>query len=243
MHITDKQKTSCFLTSGFSLLEMAVVLFIVSLMLGGILMSLSQTQELNARTDVTVQLDEITDALYGFAQANGRLPCPATVASAGAEDPVGGGACSQQHGFVPSTTLGLSGAVNADGLLMDEWLSAYRYSVTTANGNAFTTAAGMRTATMAALAPDLRVCGEAACTNIVAEDLPAVVLSLGADWTAFTGADAVENSGETTLAGYRHGNDINFVSTGYIEDVFDDIITWLSSSILYTRMVAAGQLP
>ncbi|MEQ8952618.1 MAG: prepilin-type N-terminal cleavage/methylation domain-containing protein [Gammaproteobacteria bacterium] len=230
-------------SDGFSLLEMAVVLFVVSLLLGGLLMSLSQTQEMNRRNDATAKLDEILDALYGFAQANGRLPCPATVASAGAEAPIGGGACTQQHGFVPSTTLGLSGGVNDDGLLMDDWLGAYRYSVTNANGNAFTTAAGMRTVTMAALAPDLRVCGEAACTNIVAQNLPAVVMSLGADWTAFTGADSVENSGETTIAGYRHGNDVNFVATGYIEDVFDDLISWMSPSILYTRMIAAGQLP
>ncbi|MFM1894970.1 MAG: hypothetical protein RLZZ385_44 [Pseudomonadota bacterium] len=230
---------------GFSLLEIAVVLVIISVLLGGILTSLSQTRESGNRNEAEDRLEEIIDALYGFAQANGRLPCPATATSNGAEAPAGGGACTQPHGFVPSATLGLSGSVNADRLLVDGWLSPYRYSVTTANGNAFTTTNGMRTTTMAALAPNLRVCADVACTTVIANALPAVVMSLGADWATF-GAGApleVENSGETTINGYRHGNDVNFVNSGYIEDVFDDLLNWMSASILYTRMIAAGQLP
>lgn len=230
---------------GFSLLEMAVVLVIISALLGGLLVSLSTTQEMNNRQTTEQRLGEILEAIYGFAQSTGRLPCPATAASNGAEAPLGGGNCTQQHGFVPAVTLGVSGAVNSDGLLVDEWLNPYRYSVTTANGNAFTTANGMRAIGMAALTPDLRVCSAAACGTEIASGVPVVVLSMGADWATFTGAqvDAAENAGETTIAGYRHGNDINFVSTGYIEDVFDDMITWVSSNILYTRMISAGQLP
>ena len=231
--------------SGFSLLEMAVVMIIISLLLGGLLASLGSTREINSRTDAENQINEIIEALYGYAQATGRLPCPATAASNGAEAPLGGGNCTQAHGFVPSVTLGLSGTVNADGLLMDPWQSAYRYSVTTSNGNAFTTANGMRTVAMANLTPDLRVCDAAACGTVTADALPVVVVSLGADWAEFTGADvdATENSGETTIAGYRHANDNDFVSTTYIEDVFDDMISWMSPNILFTRMISAGQLP
>ena len=233
------------LQAGFSLLEMAVVMVIISLLLGGLLASLGSTREINSRSEAESQLNEIIEALYGYAQANGRLPCPSTVASAGAEAPLGGGNCTQQHGFVPSVTLGLSGSVNDDGLLMDPWLGAYRYSVTTANGNAFTTTNGMRTVTMANLTPDLRVCDAAACGTVTADSLPVVVLSMGADWAEFTGADvdATENSGETTISGYRHANDNDFVSSAYIEDVFDDMISWMSPNILFTRMISAGQLP
>ena len=231
--------------AGFSLMEMAVVLFIVSLLMGGVLMSLSQTREMSSRNEAEQTLKEIIEALYGFAQANGRLPCPATAASSGTEAPVGGGACSQPHGFVPAATLGVSGPVNRDSLLVDDWLGAFRYSVTTADGNAFTTAGGMRAAGISTLSPDLRVCTAAACGSVIANAVPAVVLSMGADWSSFTAADvaATENSGETTIAGYRHANDNDFVDTGYIEDVFDDLIDWLSPNILYTRMISAGQLP
>lgn len=232
-------------STGFSLIEMAIVLVIVSTMLGGILLSVGQLRETANRTDATLKLSNIMDALYGYAQANGRLPCPATALSNGAEAPLGGGACTQPHGFIPSATLGLSGSVNANTLLSDAWLSPYRYSVTTANGNAFTTANGMRTATMAILAPNLRVCADLACATIVAGNLPVVVMSLGADWATF-GAGApleVENSGEVIINGYRHGNDLDFISSGYVEEIFDDLITWMSPHILYTRMIAAGQLP
>jgi hypothetical protein len=98
---------------------------------------------------------------------------------------------------------------------------------------------------MATLNPDLRVCAQAACTDVIASSVPVVVFSMGADWAEFTAADvdATENSGEATVAGYRMANDNDFVSTGYIEDVFDDQLVWISANILFTRMISAGQLP
>ena len=238
--------TSYFAAQGFSLIEMTVVMVIVGALLGGLLVSLGSTREINFRNDTSDQIEEVIEALYGFAQANGRLPCPATAASAGAEDPLGGGNCTQDFGFVPSATLGLSGSVDANGLLMDSWLSPYRYNVSDVLGNAFTTAGGLRAAGFAALTatpPDLRVCTDATCATVIADSLPVVVVSLGANWASFSGADEVENSGETTIAGYRHANNNDFASTLYIEDVFDDTISWMSANILYTRMISAGQLP
>jgi prepilin-type N-terminal cleavage/methylation domain-containing protein len=230
---------------GFSLLEMAVVMLIISFLLGGLLMSLGSAREINNRTDAEDMLNEIKEALYGFAQANGRLPCPARRNSNGREVPNGGGACNQRFGFVPSLTLGLSGDLNDDNLLTDEWLNPYRYYVVNSNGSAFTTANGMRNQGMAGLTPNFRVCGDAACGTVLVNRIPVIIMSQGADWNTFTAADVdeTESSGEQTIAGYRHGNDRNFVTAPYIEDTFDDQITWLSLSILFTRMISAGQLP
>ncbi|MBU3944041.1 MAG: type II secretion system GspH family protein [Proteobacteria bacterium] len=229
---------------------MAIVLVIVGLMLGGLMMSLTQTRESTNRSEAVTQLAETEEALYGFAQANGRLPCPATPTSNGAEAPVGGGVCTLQHGFVPSVTLGLRGSVNDDGLLLDPWNNPLRYSVTTANGNAFTTSSQIKTVGMTALIPNLRVCREAACTNQITTTAPAIVLSMGKNWATFTHADEVANAGEatTTLIGpsgltYRIGNNNDFVSAGYSETNFDDLITWLSPNILYAKMFTANQLP
>lgn len=236
-------------TSGFTLVEMAIVMVIVGLMLGGLMLSLSQTTENTRRGDVHAQLAEVNEALYGYAQANGRLPCPATPASNGAELPAGGGVCSRQHGFVPSATLGLKGTVNADGLLLDPWNNPLRYSVTTANASAFTTTNRMQTTTMAALTPDLRICREAACANLISSTIPVVILSLGKNWAVFASTDEVANAGETTVGGgpsgavYRIANNRDFVSASYNEANFDDLITWISPNILYTRMIAAGKLP
>ena len=61
---------------GFTLVELAMVLFIVSLLLGSLLVPLSTKLE-QANRDATIEIqDEIKEALLGFAVVNGRLPCP-----------------------------------------------------------------------------------------------------------------------------------------------------------------------
>lgn len=241
-------------SNGFSLIEVAVVLVIVSALLGGLLVSLSATRQISNRNESGADIEQFIEALYGFAQANGRLPCPAISTSNGFEAPVGGSdnvtPCTQQHGFIPSATLGLSGAFNTDNLLMDPWLNPYRYSVSTTRNNAYTSSPpnGIANATMAVLLnvnDGLQVCTAAACGTVIADALPAVLVSMGPDWAEFTGADAdaTENMGEATINGYRLGNDDRFVATDFIEDVFDDLIAWPSPNILFTKMITARQLP
>lgn len=239
---------TCADSSGFTLVEMAIVMVIIALILGGLIGTMKQTTENSRRSETQLQLEEVIAALYGYAQANGRLPCPAIPASNGAEA-LTGGACTRAHGFVPSATLGLRGAVNSDGLLLDSWNNPLRYSVTTANNNAFTTTGGMQTTTMATLAPNLRICREATCTNVIAGTIPVVVLSMGKNWAEFTSADEVANGGEATLAGgpsgatYQTANNLDFVQAPYNQSTFDDMLSWISPPVLYTKMIAAGKLP
>lgn len=63
--------------SGFTLIELAMVLFIVSLLIGGLLLPLSAQNEIRGRQDTEKALANIREALIGFAVVNGRLPCPA----------------------------------------------------------------------------------------------------------------------------------------------------------------------
>jgi len=81
---------------GFSLVEMAVVMLILGLLLGGLFTSIGQSTDNKRRTDTLNQLALVEEALYGFAQAYGRLPCPSTVASAGVEAPLGGAHAQQR---------------------------------------------------------------------------------------------------------------------------------------------------
>lgn len=242
---------------GFSLMEMAVVLMIVGTMMSGVLVAISQTTENSRRSTAITELRRIEDALYGFAQTNGRLPCPATAASGGDESPAGGGDCTAWHGFIPASTLGLFGDVNADGLLLDPWQNPYRYSVASTdltNGRAFTSTAGMdelyqSAATVLANDTDLlSVCDSAACTGtILGDTIPAIVLSMGADWATFTSANELENASGATLVNggnsYTVTNTNNFVVTDYAEDQFDDQLIWLSPYLLFNRMISAGKLP
>jgi type II secretory pathway pseudopilin PulG len=61
---------------GFTLVELAMVLFIVSLLIGGLLMPLTAQNEIRGRQETDRALANIREALIGFAVVNGRLPCP-----------------------------------------------------------------------------------------------------------------------------------------------------------------------
>lgn len=222
--------------AGFTLLEMAVVLVILSLLLGGLLMPLAAAREQEQRRATRELLLEIEQALLGFAAARGRLPCPATAASSGREEPVGGGVCTGQHGFVPAVDLGIRGSVNADGLLLDAWGSPLRYSVTDANANGFTSSGSnsLRALGLEVLAPDLRVCPSGtSCANPVATGVPAVLVSAGRNRANAPSVHEAKNLDSSRDFVFREYNDADF----------DDIIVWLSPNLFYMTMIAAGQLP
>ncbi|MDP2828518.1 MAG: prepilin-type N-terminal cleavage/methylation domain-containing protein [Sulfuricellaceae bacterium] len=233
-----------FKPSGFTLIELALVLVVVALLMGGLLVPLSMQIEQQKTRETLKAMEEIKEALIGYSVANDRLPCPATVASNGAEAPVGGGVCTQTEGFVPVQTLGLSLPVDTQGLLLDSWGNRIRYRVTDSNTNAFTTTNGMKTATMSTLSPDLHVCASnvgitgVTCGTALSlvNTAPVLILSQGKNWASVPSIDEAANI----------NGDIVFVShtlSDAVGNEFDDLVTWLSPNILFNRMVAAGRLP
>ena len=163
---------------GFSLLELAIALAVVGLLLGGLLIPLSTQIAQRNESATQKQLDEIKEALLGFAAANGRLPCPASASSKGVESFAAGGDASNGDcgsasggafiGFVPGVTLGLS-QVDPEGFAVDAWgnnpYNRIRYAISSDTLNSvqypFTRFGGMRSATMSwvASAELLHVCG------------------------------------------------------------------------------------
>lgn len=229
--------------SGFTLVEIAVVLVLVGLLLGSFIGSITQRIETSQRENTKSQLDDIKTALLGFVSAHGRLPCPATATANGQEQPVNGSTiatpCTLQHGFIPGKTLGISGTYNRDTLLVDVWGNPIRYSVTTMNSNAFTTrytapgAGGIKDVGMANLLPDLVICEsdsgmDHVCTTNRITRTPFVILSLGKDGGDFVtnlaaNSDQGENAGEALVAAnpagentaYTVGAGNAFVSKSY----------------------------
>jgi prepilin-type N-terminal cleavage/methylation domain-containing protein len=223
---------------GFTLIEMAVVLVIVGILVGGFIGSFAQRIETTKRENTKKQLEDIKMAFLGFVSAEGRLPCPALASVAageeGEEQPVGGGVCSSLHGFVPGKTLGISGTYNQDNLLIDSWNSPIRYSVTGANSNAFTKAPepdgikGIWNNTLHVeypLNPDLIICGgdsesETDCTGTpppykIVDTAPFIILSLGEDGNDFItdiapGSDQGENAGEATVTANAAGENLAY---------------------------------
>ena len=115
---------------GFTLIEIAIVLLIVSILLGYTVAMFPRQQELKKYRAVNAEMDQVIEAIIGFAQVNGRLPCPAIPNSGGDEDGGGGANCNNYGGFVPVNTLGITGRLNGDFLLLDPWGNPYRYYVT-----------------------------------------------------------------------------------------------------------------
>lgn len=245
-----------FRQRGFTLIELAIVMFVVALMLGGMLLPLAGQQDIRSFAETQKVLAEARDALQGFAMANDRLPCPATNASNGVESPVGGGVCTNPYdGFFPAVTLGLA-PVDAQGYLRDGWNSEtanrIRYGITTSNSNAFSTALGMKNTGMSNLTPNLIVCSTgvgmtnpgtatAACAAgaLLANDAVAIIYSLGKN--AGTGGAGVEEThNPNPLAAIAA--DPAFVGAPQ-GTTSDDQMVWLSKNTLFNRLVAAGRLP
>jgi prepilin-type N-terminal cleavage/methylation domain-containing protein len=116
---------------GFSLIEMAVVLVIIGLVMGGVMGALGPQLEQKKVRDTQERIKQASEAIMAFAIANRRLPCPASAASNGDEQIIGVlGACTNfNDGFVPARTLGL-GERGPSGVMQDAWGFGIRYAVT-----------------------------------------------------------------------------------------------------------------
>lgn len=159
---------------GFSLVEIAIVLVIISVLIAIVAVPLATQVEQRRGEETLKQLEQIKEAIIGYAIANGRLPCPAVATGNEEFVPVTGNAangnCLRMFGFVPAVTLGLSG-LDANGFIVDAWglqQNRIRYAVADVDftppgtpavpacpvgfNNALTSTNGMRTATMACLA-------------------------------------------------------------------------------------------
>jgi prepilin-type N-terminal cleavage/methylation domain-containing protein len=239
--------------SGFTLIEMGMVLMIVALLLGGLLPTLSSQVDQRHENDTRKQLDEIQQALIGYAIINGRLPCPATLnptSSHGIESPSGGGTCTKAHTndtYVPAVTLGLSGT-DSNGLIEDAWGNPIRFAVTTGGSSTFTTANGMSTTGISSLGTtaNLIVCDAASSSSsscsvsnsTLTSNAVAIIYSTGKNGAnGGTGADEAENPN-------TNSSDTDRVYVSHTPSAtFDDMVIWLSPNILVNRMVSAGKLP
>jgi prepilin-type N-terminal cleavage/methylation domain-containing protein len=115
--------------SGFTLTELAVVLAIVGLLLGSLMYTLSAQTEQRSFEETRRRLEVARELLLSYAIVNGRLPCPATAASAGIEDPAGGGNCTTPYGgWLPARTIGFQ-IVDSNGYAIDAWNNRIQYAV------------------------------------------------------------------------------------------------------------------
>lgn len=221
-------------TKGFTLVEMAIVLVIVALLIGAFLAPLSAQRDLKGYTDTKLYLEQIREALYGYAIINGQLPCPTTTA-----DPTdnvnyghGNAACplTAAAGVLPWKDLGVI-EVDSWGiqrtLTTDPWAGYWIYRVDPAFATAFslTTAAGNI---------DVRK-SDGTSLTIAAERAVAVICSTGKDRVG-NGQNAPAPTSFETVSPIIYQDD-------YQSPTFDDMCIWITRPSLFNRMVTAGKLP
>lgn len=145
--MTDFQRQS-----GFTLVEIAIVVLVVTILLGYTVAMFPVQQELKQYRQVERDLDSIVEHLIGFAQVNGRLPCPDTTGDINAtgagvinglediDDLINNNTgaagndgnvdnCKAFSGLLPAGTIGINEELDANGNLVDPWGQPYRYHV------------------------------------------------------------------------------------------------------------------
>ena len=257
--------------AGFTLVEIAIGIALITLLLGSLLVPLQTQVESRKISDTEKILENAREALIGYAAANGRFPCPASSSSNGLESfstsPVGttaNGICSNFFdGFLPAATLGFT-PIDSSGYALDSWgfsTNRIRYAVSNQTVNTIanpftatgTTTAGMKAATITSIAAAnlLYVC--ASGTGVVAgtscgtavkltDNTPVVIWSVGANGaTGGTSTDEVQNPNP-------NGGSADKIFVWHTPSTvsgaeFDDIMTWIAVGNLASRLFAAGQLP
>ena len=97
---------------GFTLLEMAIVLFILGLLIAGLIGPVEVQLEARDRYKTHALMEQVIEALYGFALTNRRLPCPDQDGD-GMPDPAfdpasaASAQCTVATGFLPWAVLGV----------------------------------------------------------------------------------------------------------------------------------------
>ena len=247
----------CLKQRGLTLVELALVLLIVGLVAGGGLLVMTTQMEQNRIKETQRALALAKEALIGYAQIHGRLPCPVDAASNGqvpsSFNPVDGNCPGVSGGevyigYLPASTLGLSSATggacepggSTSGYLRDGWNRCIRYAVSRANtgNNAATRDNGIKNTGISNYSPNVRVCRQQACPvgSELVGDAVAVVFSTGKNGPGAS-ADEAENL----------NNNRTFVMTTLRQDgapggAFDDIVDWLPWTILMSKMQDAGKL-
>jgi prepilin-type N-terminal cleavage/methylation domain-containing protein len=278
---------------GFTLIELTMVLFIVSLLLANFLSPLSTRLEQQNREKTTDELEDIKESLLGYAMINGRLPCPdcsdgnvsvacgvlaSTLRNDGRQDINTSGSYD-----ICMTNIGNLPWVDLQTAEHDAWKRHFTYRVTQSfadepDGAPDDIVTYPNPCGTAAIGISFELCshgdidiydsyiigttGYPSTASLVADNVPAVVISHGGDgYEATQTSQQVENydrnpvnpvNNINILGSYAAANFTSnvFIYSDYARDTslnpptqYDDLVMWISPSVLMNRMVISGKLP
>lgn len=232
--------------AGFTLVEMAIVLLILTLLASGLTVGLSAHMARRAEAATDDALAEARDALLGHVVLRRFFPCPAKSATDGAEDRNSPTTCRKYVGLLPWAALGIHG--------LDGWAHRLRYAVATPYVKDINLSVVAEMASLADGAIDIKtrnIDGTELFLTTTGGKTPVVILSHGPNGfgatdqdgnllAAPTGSDEARNAGGDGKLFYSRPLSENPAAPG---GAFDDRLTWLSPNLLAHRLVSAGRLP
>jgi prepilin-type N-terminal cleavage/methylation domain-containing protein len=258
---------------GFTLLEMAIVIFIIGMLTAGLIGPVQVQLEARDRHKTLDYMNQAAEALYGFALSHRRLPCPDTNGDGIANPPYtvpADGDCEAETGYLPWAELGVEPA--------DAWGNRLTYRV---RKKQFTVPA-QNTTCDGNTTDEFDLCSQGNITIVTRGDdatttdtveskfkfnaatatqVAAVLVSHGRNGYGAMGADGVPRGAVPASNADEAENadgDAIFVSRGYSRPQdgcaddenegsplceFDDMVVPISRLVLNSRMVSAGQLP
>ena len=221
---------------GFSLIELAIVLVIVTLLIGGLAVPLSAQIQARRIAETNKTLEEAREAIIGFSRTRGGtlyLPCPDTDGD-GIENRTATPNCDAQVGALPWITLGTGE--------QDAWGNRLRYEV---DPNFSVKTGFVQTTPVTSAPPALGICNVSGCTSPIPE-IVFVVASHGPNKsggtntngipsTAPTGADELDNLDANKIYVSHEQTQSSATSAA-----FDDLLVWISLSQLIPRACPNG---
>lgn len=247
---------------GATLVEMALVLLILGVLTRAAITPLTAAQKHRDHRLAESGLQAIRDGLWAHVVATGALPCPVALnqqwtspempAPMSRREPLSTdqrvqSSCQVASGGVPARELGLAGAMDIAGALLDPWNRPYRLAISLAShaerGSVplpdWTTPGEASSIGIAHLTGDLVLCTRSAGTRCPSSDIRAnqlsfVVFSTGDD-SSLSG-DQSENQDADTVFVLQE-NSIR------PDHPFDDQLVWGTAAETLYWMLRAGWLP
>jgi prepilin-type N-terminal cleavage/methylation domain-containing protein len=254
---------------GFTLAELAIVVAVIALLLGGLTLTLSTQTELRRISDTQRTLELVKDALIGFAMTRGRFPCPANPTEGPGATNLGKerAVCTStdQYGALPWVTLGVPET--------DAWGRRFSYRVSSDFADQDSISVGgcppppppneypTKSSFMLCSQGNIRVQTRNPNRTLqtLADTLPVIVISHGANgFRAYQpdGTQLPAPPGEDEAANANPAL-VNFIvrevnrgapgchdaTAGTPLCEFDDLVSWVPLPVLMNRMVASGKLP
>lgn len=206
---------------------------------------MSAQLEARQRNDTQAKLEEIRQALIGYALINGKLPCPTTELDPDDDDYGNGKAYGVEdltcnvapaEGYLPWKTLGVDqydswGVARTSST--DPMNGYWRYVVEREFACPENVCDGSVQINLSTGFTDILSVEDANGSSLTSSSQPAIAIiySTGADVTA----DG-ENGTTEAIAPFMYQG-------GTATPSFDDITVWLTRPLLISRMVTAGTLP